>query len=366
MDGSKKDEPSPPISEPWGLDRFPAPLALGYSVLATSTSMIVAQIEGRLWHHQDIVISGGRVVRVAPFIENVSTLADFILLNPIIILFLLSATQKRREVYVKMQAGEQIPLYHRIGLTVLAVAFGFTAMKVYVGGFNQFFDATIIPSGIDSTQITGAGWVVFSWTAIFISFLFYSCAEQAFYAKYVISLRKKDLPYRPLHYDRAGGARFLMEPSLKFAYAMIALLIVFAAFIVYDKILHHISDSNRLWGFVFYVAIIVPLFVFPFLRLHTLMKERRDEYLIEVSGALDEILLTAKMIKTNISVSKIQKNISSMEYYERYRKTVTEFPVWPLPLAISAPPIGSIVAALLPLGQKLITIVLAQFIASSP
>lgn len=335
--------------------------ALGYALLATSTSMIIAQLEGRLTQVQYALVPGRGMVEVIPFIWNVSTLVDFVVLNPIIIFFLLKAHQKRQEIYAELKAGEQIPPYHRFGLAVVAIAFGFTAMKIYVSGFNQFYDATIVPNLDSSTQITATGWVVFGWTAIFVSYLFYGCAEQAFYTNYVIKLRKDDLQYKPLHHDQAGGVRFIMEPSLTFAYAMIALLLILLVFIIHDKILYHISDSNRLWGFAFYPAIIIPLFVLPFWHLHTLMKERRDEYLYEISGALDEILMTARLMKANIGTARLQENITSMEYIDKYRKTVGGFPTWPLPLSILAPPLGTIIASVFPLVQKLLVVLLSRF-----
>ena len=97
----------------------------------------MAQVEGRLWSLQSALAPGQGIVQITPFVSNFSTLADFIVLNPLIIFFLLKAHQNRRKIYA--EAGEQIPPYHKFGLAIVAFAFGVTAMRLYVGGFNQFF-----------------------------------------------------------------------------------------------------------------------------------------------------------------------------------------------------------------------------------
>jgi hypothetical protein len=96
----------------------------------------------------------------------------------------------------------------------------------------------------------------------------------------------------------------------------------------------------------------LPLFILPFWHLHRLMKERRDEYLFDLPNLVEELLASIRMLKENDDAADVQKRLSSIDYVEKYRKMVMGFPVWPLPLPLSMPPIGSIIVAALPLLQK--------------
>jgi hypothetical protein len=334
----------------------PLVLALSYSIICTSSSMLVAYAEGRLLDSDYIFISADRTAEIVPFIKNVSTLADFILLNPLVIFFLQTSRLQKRIVYEKMSAPNPLSPYHRFGLLILSLLFGAYAMKFYVEG-SQFFDATLIP-GLDGTsQITMTGWVVYSWTAVFIAFLFFGCAEQGFHVSYIIRLSEKDIPYVPLHDDESGGVRFLMEPSLSFGYAMIALLLVFVVFIVQDRLIYHI-ESNRLLGFALYIIVAIPSFGLPFYHLHRLMRARRAEYFFEISTAISRNISEPKNLRQG-TWSEVQNYLSAIENIEKYKKALSAFPVWPAPVSLSLPPFGSIIAASLPVAHKLVTLALS-------
>jgi hypothetical protein len=78
------------------------------------------------------------------------------------------------------------------------------------------------------------------------------------------------------------------------------------------------------------------------------MKRRRDEYFFE---SLEQVVSLEKDARKQ----RDWKNyLAEIEHAEKYRKIVLAFPVWPVPLSVAAPPLSSVVAASLPLVQKLL------------
>jgi hypothetical protein len=232
---------------------------------------------------------------------------------------------------------------------IISAVLGVYAMKFYVEG-SRFYDATLIPGAQGRATITTTGWIVYSWTAIYIAWLTYSAIEHGAHVARLMALSAHDIPYAPFHPDGAGGVRFLMEPSLSAGYAMIGLLVTFAVFIVHDRILYHI-DSNRLIGFALYIIVAPPLFALPFFKLHQLMKARRDEYLFD---SLEQALTDARSASDRKDWAALAGCVESIESADKYRKLVCSFPTWPVPFALALPSLGSAAAAVIPIAQKYI------------
>jgi hypothetical protein len=331
----------------------PLLFALAFSILATTSSILAAHYEGRLIDFEYVKNSAGGLTAVVPFSRNLSTLADFIVLNPVVIFFLQKSRILRRQVDQKFGFTNLISPYHRIGLILLSVTFGMYAMKFYVEG-SQFMDATFVPRSDGHSAITMTGWIVYSWTALYIAALCYAFIEQGVHVNRIIHLNEKDIPYAPFHRDEAGGVRFIMEPSLNFGYALIGLLLTFVVFIIHDRVLYHI-ETNRLLGFALYVVVAVPLFLLPFYHLHRLMKQRRGEYLFDMDAVLEGVISVVKTSRERHDWKGVADYLTAIENIEKCQRVVATFPVWPVPISLAIPPFGSMVAACLPLVQKLLT-----------
>jgi hypothetical protein len=326
----------------------PRAMALTFGFCATVSSVIAAYWEGRLFSVEYIKSSSGDVLTILPFDRNISTLLDFILLNPIVIYFL--QRTRIQQLSVRKYLGlNNIPLYHRLGVLILSVVFGIYAMKFYVQG-SQFYDATMVPNVKGEVTITVTGWIVYSWTALYIAGLIYAAIQHGAYVTCIVCLERRAIPYTPFHPDQAGGIRFMMDPSLSFGYAMSSLLLTFVVFIIQDRIYH--IESNRLLGFVAYILIAAPLFGLPFYHLHRLMKERRDDYLFEALDHVTPISVAAKRLR---DPKMLKEHVAAIENVDKYRKIVLSFPVWPMPMSLTLNPAGSILAAAFPLVEKLLS-----------
>ena len=323
-------------------------MALIFGFCATTSSVIAAYWEGRLFSVEYIKSSGGDVLTILPFDRNISTLLDFILLNPFVIYFLQRA--RIQQITVRKYLGaKNTPQYHQFGVLILSAVFGIYAMKFYVQG-SQFYDATMVPNVKGQITITVTGWIVYSWTALYIAGLIYAAIQHGAYVTCIVGLERKAIPYTPFHPDQAGGVRFMMDPSLSFGYAMTGLLLTFVVFILQDRIYH--IESNRLLGFVAYILIAAPFFGLPFYHLHRLMKEHRDDYLFE---ALDHVTPISVATERLRDPKMLKEHVAAIENVDKYRKIVLSFPVWPMPISLTLSPAGSILAAAFPLVEKLLS-----------
>jgi hypothetical protein len=325
----------------------PSSVAISFAILATITSVVAAYLEGRLTTLQQITLPGDIPISIIPLSRNVSTLVDFVVLDPIVIYFLLRSRMQWRTVDQRLNIKEGLSPYHRVGLVTLCAMLGIFAMKFYVEG-SIFYDATLIPGANGQPTITITGWIVYSWTAAYIALMLFCVIEHGVHVARLLTLSESDIPYAPFHPDGAGGVRILMEPSLTAGYAMIGLLATFVVFLIHDRILYHIN-SNRLLGFGIYIVVALPLFALPFWKLHELMKARRDEYLFD---SLDQTLADARIAGDRKDWTALAGCVAAIESADKYKKLVSAFPVWPVPLALALPSLSSVAAAAVPFVQK--------------
>lgn len=325
-------------------------IPLLYGVGATSTSIATAYADGRLYTAQLIMLKSGNVVTVWPFIVNFSTLIDFFLLNPLTIYLIIWYMKKKAAFDGAFQQKSAVPLYHQLGAALLSGVIGLAAMVFYMNGFSQTFDATLIPDNNGVPTITNTGIVVAAWTALFIAIVFYVIVMQGFHVHFIISLKWNDLKYDPFHPDKCGGLKELVSPSLYFVYAMMVLLAIIAVFMIHDKVIFSIRDSNRFAGFVAYIFLILPLFFLPIYHIHKIMQSHSDIHLDKIREVSKNVFGTQRPYRLNDIV--MQEN--TIRYINEYKKAIAEFPVWPLPLRLSFAPIGSLLVALGPVISKLV------------
>lgn len=319
--------------------------ALLYAVIATSLSIFSAHSEGRLW-----LAEAG----VHPFKKNISTLVDFSILNPLVILFLLRSWNLKIKALVKLRKPIGIKPYHVFGLSLLALTIGCVAMKLYVAGFlhGDFFDATIVRQN-EYTFITLTGWVVFIFTALFISFVTFMIFLEVFYVRNILSLRACDVTYSPLHIDGSGGLSFLVRPSLNFVYAAIVIGIIFVVFVLQDHFIFQIKESNRLTLISIYVPFIFILLGLPILHLRRIMSEFRNSYLIAVGNAVEKAM-KASNNQGFLEVGQAENYLSLVDCIDNYRKLASELPIWPLPTKSFVTPLSSALISLSPLVYKIL------------
>jgi hypothetical protein len=288
----------------------PSRAAVSFALSAIMLSAIVAALENRLMAAE---------TGVQPFIKNVSTIVDFLILDPLMIAAFLSAVRSIRDIGINLPDRFLIPP---------SVAGGFGVMAAYYGSFsfNGFRDALILGPGLYG--ITATGWVVFFFTAVVMSVVFYALFAQAIYIGYVRRLAQCDISYRPLHMDGCAGLRSRAAPAWYMLNGLVLLLLVFMLFYVQDNYINHIKRSLRLEGFVVYLIIAPLVFLAPVYHLRRLMLQHRSRLISKVDTAYDSLCFD-QLSLAPADAGTVEGQIAALI---RLRSTVSAFPTWPLPV----------------------------------
>lgn len=303
-----------------------------FSVVATGSSCIAAALEGRLLTAE---------VGVKPLIANLSTLVDFLILDPLGIYFSLRC--------VTAAAALDIPtttLRRLTGAFVIAVI----CMAFYVRSFleGRFLDAAVSAPGIGGITVTG--WVVFSWTTVFLAVICLGLMAQVAYCLAIFRLTPHEMRYYPLHQDRSGGMMRFAEPAWHFLNAMLILFAISIGFVVQDWLINRVDSSLRLQGSVAYALVAIPLFLAPVLRLRHFMIQHRD-------GILRQLYLSHPVIGVPLfdrAPADLRGILPEVESFLRLRNQVEQFPTWPLPLAVRVKVLPYLIGPVVPLALKLL------------
>ncbi|MCP5352575.1 MAG: hypothetical protein H6926_05235 [Chromatiales bacterium] len=334
----------------------PLQLALLYAVLSLGTSVIFASAENRLFDSGEALVKGVTYV-IHPFVDNLSTIFDFLILNPLVLYFLAQSRLSTKQVVARHGRSRLIPPYHRFGLLFLSIALAVKAMLFYFDGFlgGHYFDAVIAPNESGLVQITLTGWVVFFWTSLFISLLFYQLFQAAWYTVFVVSLRSSDIVYEPFHPDGVGGLAYTMRPILDLIRAMGILLIIFMVFYLHDFFVHEIHESKRIYGFVIYIGVVTPLVLAPLIHVHRLMEEQRDKLVKTAYSKLENrtvLPVLENLDFTDQSKAKlIDDAVSGLRNYAIFLRSL---PCWPMPVRTMIESLSGPVSAALPIAYEIL------------
>jgi hypothetical protein len=337
----------------------PALLAFVYLFSASSTSIFFSIkddifINGKVFEFHDLKLVA------YPLIYNISTLTDFIILNPLVIFFLRKTIIAIDSVNKNLKRSYYVSKYHRIWIFILSSAVGIVIMKLYIESnlVEKHFDSNFFPDLLGKAYITTTGYVVFFWTGLFIVFLIYHIFIYSGFVIYLLSLKSNDIEYSPFHGDGVGGVNFLIKPSIYFVNAMMSALFIFVLFLIQDYLIDKSSENLRFIGFVIYILLWLPLFFIPLLHVHNLMVDKKYIYLEHITSLAGNVIKDKSILKGYFlqKTSDDEKEfILALERLEKYKNVVANFPMWPLTKSSTIPSLGSIIGASIPLLIKIIT-----------
>ena len=160
----------------------PILLATSYMFLASASSMLLAIQTDSLLEPRQLTLGNSQFI-IHPFISNVSTFFDFLILNPTIIFLLQKTILSIHEANSILPRKFKISSYHQFGIFFLSIVLSFWFMKLYISGnlSVSHFDSNIFPDKHGAPYITSSGWVVFFWTWLFIAFLFNRSISYSFF-----------------------------------------------------------------------------------------------------------------------------------------------------------------------------------------
>jgi len=310
----------------------PLTAATAYGVLATSTSLLAATLEGRLIGGSQVFWNGHQLM-VHPFLSNVSTILDFAILNPLTTFFLLRSRQIAIEDPLISGGNSRADKILRWVVSVACAALAVILMIAYAHSFlyGNFFDAVVTMSNDGECFVTATGWVVLFWTGLFTYVVLMGALNQVSYVVRICRLRPADVSYDPLHEDGAAGLRVLAKPAIEFTKASLCLLFAGVVIWAYDRVMTNAALTDRTASIAVFTLIVFPLFAIPIARLHHLMCELREELLRSVIGRHSRGLQRMVLVTARRRARSIQSLADEMDATEKLRNTILSFPTWPMP-----------------------------------
>jgi|GEM_PF-5207608 len=315
----------------------PFRLALAYSVLAVSTSSIGALFDG-LFMTGDVVLWGGESYTIRPFLRNYSTVLDFFILNPLVVFYAyraVNASHALMEFVRGTRRGQRIRSQWLCSSIFLFLSTCFATAHYWEMLSGNSFDSIVTIGSNGDRLVTVGGWIVYFWTVLIGYFIFLALWNQLTYARFIFTLKCKDIPYRPLCLDQTAGVRKFAEPSLEFLTSMLWLLAVLMLFALYDFFIIDIERSGRIWTLLIYVLLVCPLFFIPIVRLHHLMKQKQELALELTWKHLGPSEETHGGILGVFTISgTAHDTLKEFEARLKLRELILRQPTWPIPLQL--------------------------------
>lgn len=308
----------------------PFRVAYLYGFLAFGSTCAMAWAEGRLLRF-DVLEIQGKSTLVYPLVLNLSTLLDFLVLNPLALFLVLDVCRSVKA--LEESYGAPAFRFSRAYQIIGAVAwFGgaVISMAIYLHYFfdGDYLDAIVAPDASGNCVLTATGWVTSFWTVLFMYGLGHAIFAQVIYLRLISRLTPDSIDYKPFALDDSGGLWRTAEPTAKFLRINFVLLITFSLFAVQDRILFEVDESVRGIGALIYLGVSVPLFLVPLFRLRSIMKERRAMIAESIFRMLDHSGLT-RADKLGRSEAEVAE---SLKAFSDIRACLKQLPTWPLPV----------------------------------
>lgn len=306
----------------------PWKVATIYAFIATGVTVAFSVYEGTFWRPVVHKIASVDVIQ-HPYIQNFSTIADFAVLNPLAIYFLLNANLGYQDTFRHFGKGGDVATFHKAGLAVVAAVVGFSTMRFYFDGFvgETFFTAAFEPSLDTGAVISYTGWAIFWFTAVPIALLTYSLFTFSNYVFFLLHLKHSDFEFR-LPPAVSSDFKIAIAPCVQSSYMLTTLFVILAIFILRDFIQYNIEESRRIWLLVPYILACIVLFI-PFAHLHRLMKQKRDEVIDQGNTPLE---IDLGIQSTNGDHTKDLNNtklMNSIDQIQKLQSFYASIPTWP-------------------------------------
>ncbi|UAA38704.1 hypothetical protein KIH87_18905 [Paraneptunicella aestuarii] len=337
------------------LSRFsPIFISLCYC-LASSLSVVCSSFfEGTLLVDNLKVVNGINITQHA-YVNNYSTIINFVLLNPLGIYFLLNAENGYKQSSIYFQNEMAFSKYHKLGLTVLSSMIGSSLMYFYFDGFigGNFFTAAFEPDGDGKAVVSITGIFIFFWTALYMSFLFYNCIR---YGQYILYIRERNIQEFGISLSTKvhRSIAIAIYPCVQVMYAITTIFLVMIIFMFRDYIQFEIDESRRVWLFAPYLLVGI-CSALPFFHLHKIMAAQKEVIVNKSANEVERRFLN-NAVSTNWQSIKLDNILKAADSMDKTEKLSNILKVWPVQLKTLTMPNISFAISLFTLMYKLLSV----------
>lgn len=340
-----------------GLRMNPARWAIAFALGASGFAILASLLEGTLLAER-VLRYGDATFLQRPYRDNISTILDFAIFDPLAIYFMLEAGRGFRKSYARFRKDLEQPLFHRRALVLVSMVVGISAMWFYFNGYigSTIFTESFAVGPEGRAKVSFTGWTIFAATSTFLSLTTYMAIEYGRYVLFVRTLRAEDLGFN-LPPNPSENVSIAIKPCMHAANFLLVIFVIIAIFVIRDFLQLGLHESRRVWLLIPYILACLTTFL-PFWHLHRLMQEQKER-IIEANNAVIEKELRRKPDAGTDSVERFyaidpRKLIAAVDRIEKLQDFYKSINVWPASASALLLPNMSIVISIVTLGMKFV------------
>lgn len=307
----------------------PEKLAFAYSFCSSFSVFIASFLEGTLYSVREININGNILLQHS-YLENHSTIINFLLLNPLGIYFLVKAKSGFKKAYTHFGLKKSISPFNKFGLSVLSICVGISLMYFYFDGFigKTFYTSAFEPNKNGEAVVSITGYLIFFWTSLYMSYLFFGCIEYGRYMLFLRSINPNRFGISVSNFvDRAIA--IAIWPCTQMLYLLSTLFFVLVIFILRDFFQFSIKESIRIWLLIPYLSLGF-CSLLPFIHLHNVMIDKKNTLITERQEEFQKAYGLSPSTNGQDTKFSLERIINSMDKIENAIRFYERILVWPV------------------------------------
>lgn len=336
----------------------PARCAIAFALAASGLVILASLLEGTLLT-ENVLRYGDAIFLQRPYKNNISTILDFAIFDPLAIYFMLEAGRGFRRSYARFDKDIELPRFHRRALALVSVVVGISTMWFYFKGYigSTIFTESFAVGPDGRAQVSLTGWTIFAATSAFLSLTTYMALEYGRYVLFVRTLRAEDLGFN-LPPNPSENVSIAIKPCVHAAYFLLVIFVILAGFIIRDFLQLGLHESRRVWLLLPYILACLTTFL-PFWHLHRLMQDQKERIIRANNEVIEEELRRKPDSGATGSAERFdaidpRKLIDAVGRIEKLQDFYKSINVWPASARALLLPNLSIVISIVTLGTKLV------------
>jgi|GEM_PF-3910287 len=334
----------------------PVRSAVAFALCASGSVIFVSLLEGTLLGERALRYGDSTFLQ-RPYTDNISTILDFAIFDPLAIYFMLNASRAISKSYAHFRKGTEQALIHRSALALVSAVVGLSAMWFYFDGFvgSTIFTESFAMGPDGRAKVSLTGWVIFAATSFFLALTTYVSIEYGRYVLFVSTLKADNLGFN-LPPSPSEDVSIAIKPCVYAAYFLFVVFIIIAIFVIRDFLQLGLHESRRVWVFIPYILACLTTFL-PFWHLHRLMRELKERIIAANNRVIEEDLRRKPArsgCTDRFDAIDPRKLIDAAGRIEQLQDFYRSINVWPASARAFLLPNMSIVVSVVTVGMKLV------------
>lgn len=301
-----------------------------YLIVFGVVSILISFIEG------NFIPTSNRI----SYLDDFSTFFDFLLLNPLVVVFIQKYMIKFSRTFRELHSKEIINLespkvvqeltrYNKYFSNkfpiIISLCVAFVAMILHTLNISQYEGYFIFTP---KTFLSLSGGYILILTFLYLYFLLFSLQQIFFLIRIKRAIFKAKLKIELLHEDRCGGLKNAGDLCMTLNYSLFFLAITLLLFVIADlRLFNDIFSFRVLLVMPLYLVGSVFIFFFPLWPIHLKMEQERSGHLQVIGDRFESIF---KEYRSDPGLKGNRDYVENMKDLQEIFSWMEKIPKWPI------------------------------------